>query len=750
MAIIHEVEDAPYSLNTPYSVELGDSFLGNLTSGDLDLVRIELTAGTTYELRLAGRGEGDPLDDPALTLWDSDVTNLAFNDDASPDNPDSLLKVTPSVSGTFYIGISSSHGESGDYELTVVEGIPDPEPVFAGYDAIARQITDGFWEWQGFIRHSFDVEPGGTLDVDITALTAEGQQLARWALEAWSDVTGISFHFVHDADAHIVFDDNQPGGFAGATRVMPDGRVLSSQVNVSEHWLTEYGASLDSYVFQAYLHEIGHALGLGHPGNYPADFEDPRASYGFHNLFANDSWQATLMSYFSQTENTAIDADYAHAVTPMIADIIAIQDLYGTPSDVRPGDDVYGANSNVGGYLGELFALVTGERADPDVHAGGPIALTLYDTGGTDTLDLHTDTGDQRVDLRMEGVSSVFGLSGNLVIARDTVIEHFIAGSGDDAAIGNAAANRMEGRAGDDHLDGGSGDDSLIGGDGDDTLLARGGNDLLEGGRGEDSLEGGAGDDTLRGGAGSDRLNGGTNNDSLYGEAGDDRLIGGLGDDLILGSVGDDKLIGAPGRDTLEGGEGSDTLFGNAGDDRLHGGESDDTLNGGWDADEVRGEAGDDRLIGGLGDDRLFGGTGDDKLIGASGNDSIHGEAGDDTLFGNAGDDLLLGGDGTDRLSGSSGQDTLDGGAGADRLVGGAGEDVFLFANGSGDDTIEDFVDGEDRIDLSGLGLPNGFADLTVLAVEGAVLLDLSFHGGGTVQLQRLELDALDMSDFLV
>ena len=49
-----------------------------------------------------------------------------------------------------------------------------------------------------------------------------------------------------------------------------------------------------------------------------------------------------------------------------------------------------------------------------------------------DTLDLRTDSTGQRVDLRPEGISDVYGLTGNLVIARDTLIENLVAGSGND------------------------------------------------------------------------------------------------------------------------------------------------------------------------------------------------------------------------------------------------------------------------------------------------------------------------------
>ncbi len=167
------------------------------------------------------------------------------------------------------------------------------------------------------------------------------------------------------------------------------------------------------------------------------------------------------MSYFSQKENTHVDASFARPVTPMIADVIAIQNLYGWPAGVNAGDTVYGYESNVSGYLGQLFAAMSGEQPDTDVYAGGPVALTIFDTGGDDMLDLRWDEEDQRVDLRPEGISDVLGLTGNLIIARDTVIEGFIAGSGDDAVTGNDANNLLQGWFGDDTLAGGAGDTSV-------------------------------------------------------------------------------------------------------------------------------------------------------------------------------------------------------------------------------------------------------------------------------------------------
>ena len=99
--------------------------------------------------------------------------------------------------------------------------------------------------------------------------------------------------------------------------------------------------------------------------------------------------------------------------------------------------------------------------------------VTIYDTHGFDTLDYSTDDTNQRIDLNPEGVSDVFTNAslGTIIIARDTFIERYVAGSGDDNVTGNIADNVLEGRDGDDTLMGGAGNDTLIGGPGADALV---------------------------------------------------------------------------------------------------------------------------------------------------------------------------------------------------------------------------------------------------------------------------------------
>lgn len=556
--------------------------------------------------------------------------------------------------------------------------------------------------------------------------------------------------------AQISFRSDLSGSTTNAT--VSGNTLLSAEVNVATSW-DNGNLSYDSYTFMTYIHEIGHALGLGHPGLYNSG-----AVYGRDELFANDSWRMSVMSYFNQTENTSIDATHAVAVTPMLADILAIQQIYGDLPDLRTGNTVYGAGTNVTGYLGDLFRFWSGETArDPARYQGNPFAFVLVDDGGIDTVDLSFAPAAQRIDLRAGSFSDVGGYAGNMGIAAGTVIENAVGGARNDTLIGNSADNRLTGGAGNDLLQGGegtgdravfgleraaatirvegdrvivtsslgtdtltgieylvfndqtvaaaaaasggsttptSGNDTLTGTEGADLLAGLAGNDSVLGLGGDDTLYGGPGVDTLDGGAGNDLLGGTTENDLLLGGAGDDQAYGAAGDDTIRGGAGNDTLGGSIGNDQLHGEDGADGLWGAGGDDVIFGGTGNDTLGGSVGNDTLAGEDGNDELWGAAGNDLLSGGAGDDMLGASIGDDTLFGDAGQDELWGADGHDFLNGGADNDRLGGGTGNDRLEGGEGNDQMFGGLGNDVMI--GGAGQDTLYG-ADGDDTID-GGLG----------------------------------------------
>ena len=214
----------------------------------------------------------------------------------------------------------------------------------------------------------------------------------------------------------------------------------------------------------AIMHEIGHAIGLDHGGNYNGGAPlYGNTSTGW--LYTEDTRQFTIMSYFNAS---ATGANWAgkYAQTPMVYDILAIQQIYGADYTTRAGDTVYGFNSNAGNSLYDFSQNTS------------PI-LTIWDGNGIDTIDLSGWSSASTLNLTAGSYSSVNGMTKNLAIAYDVDIENATGGSGNDIITGNDLAN------------------VLIGNGGNDTINGAGGNDTINGGAGVDILNGGAGDDTI-------------------------------------------------------------------------------------------------------------------------------------------------------------------------------------------------------------------------------------------------------------
>ncbi|WP_368188454.1 M10 family metallopeptidase C-terminal domain-containing protein [Aestuariibius sp. HNIBRBA575] len=728
-----ETTDAAGSISTTYDMAVGDRFAGEISSGsDSDWIAVELEAGQSYVFTAFGTGGSSAgISDTTLTLFSSSGTFRANNDDADSGNYFSQIAYTATSTDTYYIAVGGYGTATGDYALELAT---DHFTV----DDVVTQITEFGWGIRSPIR--LDASTGDTIDVYLDALTADGQQLASWALEAWGTVMGVTFREVaNSANAEILFDDNQSGAFAGPDSLNPvTGIISQSSVNVSTSWLSSYGTTIDSYSYLTYLHEIGHALGLMHSGNYNGS-----ATFGVDNHFDNDSYQMTVMSYFGIDE--AGLGDDLLAATPMIADVAAIWGLYGTPVSVEGGDTTWFANATVSGTMGVVMGYIfDGDTADSDIYQGGALALTVTDTGGTDTFDLSSIGYDQSVDMRSEAISDIGGYDGNVVIARDTVIENYIGGNGRDTVIGNAADNHIDGNSGNDTLTGGAGNDTIIGGAGTDTALldvasdtitvadlgtgieiisalgtdlfsgierftfsdatlslaevmalipdalstqtGTSGNDVLTGTSGRDELIGDAGDDRLEGGAGDDRLIGGDGNDGLKGQDGDDYIEGGAGHDRLPGEAGNDTIYGGDGNDALGGGDGDDRLFGGDGNDRHGGGDGNDYIEGGNGNDGIAGGADTDTLYGGAGDDRVAGSYGSDFTYGGDGNDRMGGGYGHDTIRAGEGNDIVGAGHGNDTVYGDGGNDLLNTADGDDVIYGGTGDDTLN--GGSGDDLI--------------------------------------------------------------
>jgi len=525
--------DIPGDLTTTISLTVGTPVTGVLeVDGDHDWYAVDLVAGTRYQITLNGVAlDGyDALEDPYLYLRDAGGGLVAQNDDIRNGVlRNSRINWIANETGRFFLD-AGAYAERfvGGYQLAIIEFIP---PTYT-LDEIADFLTTGFWGDGG---RRWDISTDNIITYNVTGLTSAGQALARAAFQSWANVTNLVFEEV-TSGGNITFDDNQSGAFAFSS--VSNGFITSAGINIGIGWLNTYGTAIDSYSFQTYVHEIGHALGFGHGGAYNAT-----ATYGIDNLYQNDIWSYTIMSYFDQAD--AQFGSYRVVMGPSLADIVGVQNLYGANTTFNSGDSVFGRNATAG----SLYDFANYTTAP---------AFTIYDTGGSDTLDASGYGADQTINLTAEAFSSIGGIINNIAIARGVVIEGAIGGNGADRLFGNSDANFLAGNAGADTLDGSAGNDSLDGG---------GGNDCLMGGEGFDIAD-------------YHLANEAVFLDLLSGEAsgpdfGQDVLIGiegaagGQGADSFMGDAGANMLIGNAGDDTLNGGQGADSLYGGAGNDLL-------------------------------------------------------------------------------------------------------------------------------------------------------------------------------------
>jgi Ca2+-binding RTX toxin-like protein len=412
------------------------------------------------------------------------------------------------------LDIDAALADSSETLTVTIRGVPNGAILSAGTDN-----GDGTWTLGSDQLDGLTITPAdgfsGSFDLDVTASSADGSDVATTTGSITVDVAGVAdaptlevSDASGDEDSAIALDID--AGLTDSSEVLtvtisgvPDGATLSAGTDNGDGTWTLIPAQLE-------------ALTITPSENYWGNFE------------------LTVTA-------TSVDGEDSASISQVLQ-VEVIDDPNESVIGTAGSDEITTAEGN------DYVEALSGN----DIINSGAGNDTNYGGSGDDIIDAG------------EGNDIVYGGSGHDIIDAGQGNDTVHGGSGRDTISGGEGEDYINAGGSDDIVTGGAGDDTIYGGNGRDTISGGDGSDYINAGNSDDIVNGGAGNDTIIGGGGKDTLDGGDGTDTLYGGSSNDRLTG-SGDDRLYGEAGNDEInytvdLSAEGTGIVDGGSNTDTL----------------------------------------------------------------------------------------------------------------------------------------------------------------------------------------------